>query len=555
MSPSRRRRGSSSGDDAAMIGFVAVAGVVLLAIAWPYFLGTYLAVRFGADNPSPARTITGWVFEAAWLAFLACMPFYLLAKRSANQKLALAQAAEQERVAAKARAAAAKRAAEQERIAAQTRAAAAERAAEQARIAAQAEAAAAEQAAAEARAWQRERWTEDVNLAGDDLARVLAVDGIDTQVKAENAHIEAQVRSLEKILTDGLPVPSNIARNSHLAGEPDGIAQYVKSVLTSMRVPTGCRSDAKIAYSVASRQLVVEYELPSIKVVPAAKWYRYVETRKKLAATARPVSQVKSLYGGAIAKLSLLCIAYIFGSDTKRDVDVVVLNGVVDTVDPRSGKPVRPCLITVRVTRDTFDAIDLDHVDPLACLKHLSASVSRSPAELAPVRPVVEFSMVDPRFISETDTLSGMDGRPNLMELTPSEFESLIQNLFTNMGLETKQTRASRDGGVDCVAYDTRPIFGGKVVIQAKRYKNTVGVSAVRDLFGTLQNEGASKGILVTTSGYGKASFEFAQNKPIELIDGGNLLYLLEEHAGIKARIEAPEDWRDPVPDAGELPN
>ena len=55
------------------------------------------------------------------------------------------------------------------------------------------------------------------------------------------------------------------------------------------------------------------------------------------------------------------------------------------------------------------------------------------------------------------------------MELTPSEFESLIQNLFTSMGLETKQTRASRDGGVDRVAYDTRPIFGGKVVIQAKR--------------------------------------------------------------------------------------
>ncbi|ODR00353.1 hypothetical protein BST27_17310 [Mycobacterium intermedium] len=160
--------------------------------------------------------------------------------------------------------------------------------------------------------------------------------------------------------------------------------------------------------------------------------------------------------------------------------------------------------------------------------------------------------MVDPRFIAETDTLGAMDDRPNLMELTPAEFESLIQNLFTNMGLEAKQTRSSRDGGVDCVAYDTRPIFGGKVVIQAKRYKHTVGVSAVRDLFGTLQNEGASKGILVTTSGYGKASFEFAQNKPIELIDGGNLLYLLEEHADMKAKIEMPDDWRDPVPDSGD---
>jgi restriction endonuclease Mrr len=66
--------------------------------------------------------------------------------------------------------------------------------------------------------------------------------------------------------------------------------------------------------------------------------------------------------------------------------------------------------------------------------------------------------------------------------------------------LLTKRCR-SHDGGVDCVAYDPRPIFGGKVVIQAKRYKNTVGVSAVRDLFGTMQNEGAAKGILVTTSG------------------------------------------------------
>lgn len=84
------------------------------------------------------------------------------------------------------------------------------------------------------------------------------------------------------------------------------------------------------------------------------------------------------------------------------------------------------------------------------------------------------------------------------------------------------------------------------MVIQAKRYKHTVGVSAVRDLFGTVQNEGASKGILVTTSGYGKASFEFADGKPLELLSGSNLLYLLKEHAGVEARIVMPEDWKDP---------
>jgi restriction system protein len=160
--------------------------------------------------------------------------------------------------------------------------------------------------------------------------------------------------------------------------------------------------------------------------------------------------------------------------------------------------------------------------------------------------------MVDPRFVAETDALSQLDQRPNLMDLSFLEFEALIQNLFIKMGLEARQTRPSRDGGVDCVAWDPRPIFGGKVVIQAKRYKNTVGVSSVRDLFGTLQNEGASKGILVTTSGYGQASFDFAKNKPIELIDGSNLLYLLAEHTGIEAKIVPPDDWKDLVADAPE---
>ena len=108
------------------------------------------------------------------------------------------------------------------------------------------------------------------------------------------------------------------------------------------------------------------------------------------------------------------------------------------------------------------------------------------------MKPVVEFDMLDPRFIQETDIIATLDTRTNLIELSPGEFE-IDHKLFQKMGLDTKLTQAPRDGGVDCVAYDTRPILGGKVVIQAKRYKNTVGVSAVRDLFGTMHNEGANK--------------------------------------------------------------
>ncbi|MFG3703923.1 restriction endonuclease [Micromonospora sp. NPDC047670] len=48
-------------------------------------------------------------------------------------------------------------------------------------------------------------------------------------------------------------------------------------------------------------------------------------------------------------------------------------------------------------------------------------------------------------------------------------------------------------------------------------------------------------GILVTTSGYGPASYESASGKPLELVDGSNLLHLLAEHAQARTRIDPSE--------------
>jgi restriction system protein len=124
------------------------------------------------------------------------------------------------------------------------------------------------------------------------------------------------------------------------------------------------------------------------------------------------------------------------------------------------------------------------------------------------------------------------------------DFEHLVRELFanefSNSGSEVRVTRASRDGGVDAVAFDPDPIRGGKIVIQAKRYTNIVDVSAVRDLYGTVMNEGATKGILVTTSDFGPDAYAFANGKPLSLLNGANLLHLLERH-GKKAYIDVKE--------------
>jgi restriction system protein len=326
---------------------------------------------------------------------------------------------------------------------------------------------------------------------------------------------------------------------AYQAGEADAVREYFLLILNRSVLPEGFPEEYQLAYIPESKQLVVEHQLPTLDVVPAVSEYTYVKAKDEIREKARKKAEVTDLYRTVIASVALRTLNEIFGSDAAQTVETVVFNGVVHTISPQTGEEVQPCVVSVRTTRGDFSKIVLGRVDPVECLKGLGANVSKRPEELAPVRPVIEFDMVDRRFVAEEDVMSTLEGRPNIMDLNPFEFENLVINMFRGMGLEAKLTRSSRDGGVDCVAFDPRPVLGGKVVIQAKRYKNTVGVSAVRDLYGTMMNEGANKGILVTTAGYGPDAFAFAKDKPIELIDGSGLLYLLDQQ-GIPARIVMP---------------
>jgi restriction system protein len=325
--------------------------------------------------------------------------------------------------------------------------------------------------------------------------------------------------------------------------KPVTITDYFTMVLERSIYPGGFPQEFRIAFVPESKQVVVDYELPKPDIIPEVLEYRYVKSKDVIEEKPRKPAEIKELYQDIVSSITLRSCHELFESDQAHHIDVAVFNGFVQTIDASTGKDIRPCLISVRMTRENYENIDLSRVDKKACLRNLGATVSPRPYEVQPVKPIIEFDMVDKRFVEQSDVLSDLESRPNLMDLNPFEFESLVSNLFSKLGLDTKQTRSSRDGGVDAVAFDLRPVIGGKVVIQAKRYKNTVGVSAVRDLYGTMMNEGANKGILVTTSGYGPDAFEFAKDKPIELMDGGQLLYLLDQ-IGVKARIIFPEEWK-----------
>lgn len=183
-------------------------------------------------------------------------------------------------------------------------------------------------------------------------------------------------------------------------------------------------------------------------------------------------------------------------------------------------------------------------VEPKACFKKLKGVGSSKLHSLTPIAPIMRIERDDKRFTDSYDVIEGIEEGDNLAAMDWEDFEHLIRELFeeafSEAGAEVRVTQASRDGGIDAVIFDPDPLRGGKIVVQAKRYTNVVGVSAVRDLYGTLLNEGANKGILVTTSDYGPDAYKFAEGKPLQLLNGGNLLHLLEQH-GHKARIDLKE--------------
>lgn len=361
--------------------------------------------------------------------------------------------------------------------------------------------------------------------------RATAIEALQNSVDSHNAEIDEFQAGVEQ-------------------GDPESVKAYYELVLASSDYPEKFPNRVRVGYVPESKQLIIDLQMPSLsEAIPEIEKYSFVKSADEIREKARTERSRKTQYVDVISQTALRCLHEAFAAGGSKLVEMVAFNGFVIAIDPSTGRQVEPYIVSVRIDRETFSTLELQSVEAPSCLKRLNANVSRSPDELVAVKPIVDINMADPRFVDEQDVLSMLDTRPNLMDLTPGEFESLITNLFQSMGLETKLTQASRDGGVDCVAFDPRPVLGGKVIVQAKRYKNTVGVSAVRDLFGTMHNEGASKGILVTTSGYGKAAFTFADSKPIELLSGSNLLYLLKEHAGVDAKIEVPDDWKDPILD------
>ncbi len=323
-------------------------------------------------------------------------------------------------------------------------------------------------------------------------------------------------------------------RHRYEQGKLDAVERYFSTALGQSRYPDGIEGEPDPAYDEESKILVIDFSLPSPTDVPNVVEYRYVASRKTITPVEMKAKDYAKFYDEVIHQLCLRTMHEAFTADYANVVQTIVFNGRVSGIDPKTGSPFRSCILSCQATREKFLELDLTRVTPAECVRGLKGIGLSSLATLAPVTPILELNRDDDRLVVGKEVASGLRTGENLAAMPWEEFEHLVRELFewefAKSGGEVRVTQASRDRGVDAIAFDPDPIRGGKFVIQAKRYNMVVPPSAVRDLYGTMISEGATKGILVTTSHFGSDSREFAKDKPITLIDGENLVWMFQKH-------------------------
>jgi len=143
------------------------------------------------------------------------------------------------------------------------------------------------------------------------------------------------------------------------------------------------------------------------------------------------------------------------------------------------------------------------------------------------------------------DQTQGLDA---IRALSWRQFEHLVGEAYRRRGYEVQETGGGgADGGIDLVLFGRE----GKVLVQCKRWQaRQVGGEKVRELYGVVMSEQAERGILVTSGHYTKDAQAFAAGKPMDLIDGPELLKLVES---VQQPSSTPADHSVAVPESAPL--
>jgi len=138
--------------------------------------------------------------------------------------------------------------------------------------------------------------------------------------------------------------------------------------------------------------------------------------------------------------------------------------------------------------------------------------------------------------------------RRRLQQMDPYDFEEFVADVWAHIGWDTRTVGKPGDRGIDVIATDG----DAKQLIQAKRYgpNTTVGSPEVQQYASLrIQEDGVDRVTIVTTGEFTRQAEDLAPELDVILIDGADLLGILDEIEAYEVFAEHFEGIRLGTPD------
>ena len=131
-----------------------------------------------------------------------------------------------------------------------------------------------------------------------------------------------------------------------------------------------------------------------------------------------------------------------------------------------------------------------------------------------------------------------------LHNVDPQRFEQIVVDLLVKMGYggniedAGQVTRFRKDDGIDGVIKEDK-LGLDRIYVQAKRWTSSVGKPEIHAFIGALSEQGANKGVFITTAKFSSEAraFKPKSDMKIILIDGRELCnYMIEYGVGVSVK-------------------
>lgn len=139
------------------------------------------------------------------------------------------------------------------------------------------------------------------------------------------------------------------------------------------------------------------------------------------------------------------------------------------------------------------------------------------------------------------DTRTGLE---SIAALGWHDFERLVGEAYRRRGYAVEETGlGGADGGIDLILRRD----GRRILVQCKQWRRErVPVNVVREMYGLLAHHRADEVRIAALGGFTPDAARFAQDKPIELIDGPALLEIIQDVRAEGSKAYDPRHRREP---------